>query len=191
MQIEEAKQHIEIFKMALMSKQCLGEQELEEYKLCKSIDTVLNELDKKDNYIETMHKEFDRLEGIEDNTSMLLKELVETKEHNRQLGLEIARLNNRCKKLDREAQSYLEEMVGNEGLKERTIKGLEFEIEQKDKIIDLLADDLRYYEGMGQNDLFCFDTCNHCEYCDKELCKERIKEFYMKKASEEDDAVGR
>lgn len=29
MQIKEAKQHIEIFEMALMSKQCLGEQELE------------------------------------------------------------------------------------------------------------------------------------------------------------------
>lgn len=140
-------------------------------------------------YVNTMQKEFDRLEGIEDNTSILKQELIETKEHNRQLGLEIVRLNNRCKKLDREAQSYLEEMVGDEGLKERTIKGLEFEIEQKDKIIDLLANDLRYYEGMGQNDLFCLDTCNRCEYCDKELCKERIKEFYMKKASEEDDAI--
>lgn len=155
-----------------------GDRNKANLKIEKAIEALTN-------YIETMHKEFDRLEGIEDNTSMLLKELVETKEHNRQLGLEIARLNNRCKKLDREAQSYLEEMVGDEGLKERTIKGLEFEIEQKDKIIDLLADDLRYYEGMGQNDLFCFDTCNHCEYCDKELCKERIKEFYMKKASEE------
>lgn len=139
----------------------------------EAIETVLN-------CIETMQKEFDRLEGIEDNTSMLLKELVETKEHNRQLGLEIARLNNRCKKLDREAQSYLEEMVGDEGLKERTIKGLEFEIEQKDKIIDLLADDLRYYEGMQQDQLFCIDTCEG-KMCDEEHCKERIKEYFYKK----------
>lgn len=54
MQIEEAKQHIEIFEMALRSKQCLGEQELEEYKLCQSIDTVLNELEKKDKVIDEM-----------------------------------------------------------------------------------------------------------------------------------------
>jgi septal ring factor EnvC (AmiA/AmiB activator) len=86
MQIEEAKQHIEIFEMALRSKQCLGEQELEEYKLCQSIDTVLNELDKKDNYIETMHSELDRLEGIEDNTSMLKQELKEQKEANKELN---------------------------------------------------------------------------------------------------------
>ena len=178
MQIEEAIERLKLSKSTFL----LGAEQT--IVNIEDLDTVLN-------YVDIMHKEFDRLEGIEDNTSMLLKELVETKEHNRQLGLEIARLNNRCKKLDREAQSYLEEMVGDEGLKERTIKGLEFEIEQKDKIINLLADDLRYYEGMGQNDLFCFDTCNHCEYCDKELCKERIKEFYMKKASEENDAIGK
>ena len=54
MQIKEAKQHIEIFEMALISKQCLGEQELEEYKLCQSIDIVLNELEKKDKVIDEM-----------------------------------------------------------------------------------------------------------------------------------------
>lgn len=46
------------------------------------LDTVLN-------YIETMHKEFDRLEGIEDNTAMLKQELIEAKEHNRQLAVEL------------------------------------------------------------------------------------------------------
>ena len=44
-------------------------------------------------YVDTMHKEFDRLEGIEDNTSMLKQELIETKEHNRQLALELKKKN--------------------------------------------------------------------------------------------------
>lgn len=44
-----------------------------------AIDTVLN-------YIETMHKEFDRLEGIEDNTAMLKQELKEQTEANKELN---------------------------------------------------------------------------------------------------------
>ena len=186
MQIEEAIKLLEEFKKNGYSMLYIkyGDRNKANLKIEKAIETLIN-------YVKMMHSELDRLEGIEDDTTMLKLELIEAKEHNRQLGIEIAKLNNRCNKLDREAQSYLEEMVGDEGLKERTIKGLEFEIEQKDKIINLLADDLRYYEGMGQNDLFCFDTCNHCEYCDKELCKERIKEFYMKKASEKNDAIGK
>lgn len=64
MQIEEAKQHIEIFEMALRSKQCLGEQELEEYKLCQAIDTVLNELDIYKTNNEILHGELDRI-GID------------------------------------------------------------------------------------------------------------------------------
>lgn len=38
------------------------------YNHCKAIDTVIT-------YVETMQKEFDRLEGIEDNTAMLKCEL--------------------------------------------------------------------------------------------------------------------
>ena len=118
MQIEKAIKLLEEFKKNGYSMLYIkyGDRNKTNLKIEKAIETLTN-------YVETMHKELDRLEGIEDNTSMILKELVETKEHNRQLGLEIARLNNRCKKLDREAQSYLEEMVGDEGLKERTIKG--------------------------------------------------------------------
>lgn len=100
MQIKEAKQHIEIFEMALRSKQCLGEQELEEYKLCQSIDTVINELEK------------------------------------------------------------------------------------KEKVIDLMAEELRYYNGMQQYAEFCIDTCGEKEECDKENCKNRIIERFEKKVSD-------
>ena len=165
-----------------------GGHTLPEY--IEAIDTVLNELEKKDNKIK-------ELEG-------------------------------RCRNLDKEAQSYLEELMGDSTLKNRTIKQLNLELEkkeaeidklrnsnkdllrklrnrvkevkkltryslykkefarlnkqleQKDKIIDLLADDLRYYEGMQQDQLFCIDTCEG-KMCDKEHCKERIKEYFYKK----------
>ena len=54
------------------------------------------------------------------------------------------------------------------------------ELEKKYKVIDLLADDLRYYEGMQQDQLFCIDTCEG-KMCDEEHCKERIKEYFYKK----------
>lgn len=130
----------------------------------KAIEAVLNELEKKDNKIK-------ELEG-------------------------------RCRNLDIEAQSYLEELMGDSTLKNRTIKQLNSELEKKDtlskkqynhlkkslkgqikkkdKVIDLLADDLRYYEGMQQDQLFCIDTCEG-KMCDEEHCKERIKEYFYKK----------
>ena len=108
----------------------------------EAIETVLNELEKKDNKIK-------ELEG-------------------------------RCRNLDKEAQSYLEELMGDSTLKNRTIKQLNSELEKKDKVIDLLADDLRYYEGMQQDQLFCIDTCEG-KMCDEEHCKERIKEYFYKK----------
>ena len=54
------------------------------------------------------------------------------------------------------------------------------QLEKKDTVIDLLADDLRYYEGMQQDQLFCIDTCEG-KMCDEEHCKERIKEYFYKK----------
>lgn len=92
-------------------------------------------------YVETMQKEFDRLEGIEDNTSML-----------------------------------------------------KYELNEKDKIIDLIADELRYQKGMGQDDIFCYDMCENDEgvvVCDRKNCKEHIKEYFYKRASEEDVTDGR
>ena len=124
-------------------------------------------------YIDIMKSEFDRLEGIEDNTAMLKYEL-EKKDN------KIKELEGRCRNLDKEAQSYFEELMGDSTLKNRTIKQLNSELEKKDKVIDLLADDLRYYEGMQQDQLFCIDTCEG-KMCDEEHCKERIKEYFYKK----------
>ncbi len=47
---------------------------------------ILKALEIVTNYIETMHSEFDRLEGIEDNTAMLKMELEEQTEANKELN---------------------------------------------------------------------------------------------------------
>ena len=84
MQIEEAIKLLEEFKKNGYSMLYIkyGDRNKANLKIEKAIETLIN-------YVKMMHSELDRLEGIEDNTSMLLKELVETKEHNRQLALEL------------------------------------------------------------------------------------------------------
>lgn len=64
MQIEEAKEIMNNFikDTPKMPYECLMNKEVE------AVETLLN-------YVDTMHKEFERLEGIEDNTAMLKKEL--------------------------------------------------------------------------------------------------------------------
>lgn len=60
------------------------------------LELVLNLLEKKDTLIHTMQSEFERLEDLEDNTDMLKMELekkdidiIEAKEANRQLSIEL------------------------------------------------------------------------------------------------------
>ena len=68
------------------------------------------------------------------------------------------------------------------------------ELEKKDKVIDLISDELRYQKGMRQDDIFCYDMCENDEgvvICDRENCKEHIKEYFYKRAGEENDAVGK
>ena len=66
----------------------------------EAIETVLNELEKKDN--------------------------------------KIKELESRCRNLDKEAQSYFEELMGDSTLKNRTIKQLNLELEKKEAEIDKL-----------------------------------------------------
>ena len=57
------------------------------------------------------------------------------------------------------------------------------ELEKKDKIIDKMADALKYYCGEGQDRYFCEEICRD-KYCDKENCKGRIIEYFEKKVGE-------
>lgn len=56
-------------------------------------------------------------------------------------------------------------------------------LEKKDKIIDLVAETLRYYNGMEQEQCFCIDICGEKE-CDMKNCKDRIKQYYERKVEE-------
>lgn len=60
---------------------------------------------------------------------------------------------------------------------------LNAELEKKDKIIELMTEELRYQNGMQQDYMFCIDMCDG-KSCDKENCKERIKQYFEKKVEE-------
>ena len=57
------------------------------------------------------------------------------------------------------------------------------ECENKGKQIDLMADAMRYYNGMQQEQEFCIEICEKKE-CNIEKCKECIKQYYENKAKE-------
>lgn len=54
------------------------------------------------------------------------------------------------------------------------------ELKKKDKVIDLIVEMLRYYNGMHQEQCFCIDICENIE-CDEDNCYNRIKEYFYKK----------
>lgn len=56
-------------------------------------------------------------------------------------------------------------------------------LEEKDKVIDLMAEAMRYYNGMQQKQEFCIDICEEKE-CNIEKCKDCIKQYYENEAKE-------
>lgn len=99
--------------------------------ILKGIDIkfFLNGMTEQSNYI------VDKADEINIAIDTVLSELE--KQDNK-----IKELEGRCRNLDKEAQSYLEELMGDSTLKNRTIKQLNLELEKKDKIIDLMAEQL-------------------------------------------------
>ncbi len=86
MQIEEAidviKNEIDDFVIGDYCVEICEQKELCKDGECRfsiAIDTLIT-------YVETMHSELDRLEGIEDNTAMLMQELTEQKVANNELN---------------------------------------------------------------------------------------------------------
>lgn len=84
----------------------------------------------------------------------------------------IKELEGRCRNLDKEAQSYLEELMGDSTLKNRTIKQLNSKLEKADTVIDLMADKL-----VEAHEWFYSEFDNYT--------KEDFKQYFYKKASEE------
>lgn len=66
------------------------------------------------------------------------------------------------------------------------IENQKAELEKKDKIIDEMAETLRYYNGMKQEQCFCIDICGEKE-CDMKNCKDIIKQYFEKKVGINND----
>ncbi len=106
--------------------------------------------------------------AIETVLSMLKekdKQIDKLKKHNDDL---LRKLRNRVKEV-KKLQKY--------SLYKEEFSRLNKQLQNKDKIIDLMAERLRYYNGMQQKQEFCIDICEGKE-CNIKKCKERIKQYF-------------
>lgn len=91
-------------------------------------------------------------------------------------------------KLDNDKE-YLEQcnpfsdLVNEVRLDNKSIEIVLSMLEEKDKTIDLMAEAMRYYNGMQQEQEFCIEICEKKE-CNIEKCKECIKQYFENKAKE-------
>lgn len=86
---------------------------------------------------------------------------------------QIKELSGRCKNLDREAQSYLEELAGDSGLKDRIIK-------IQDKVIDMMAEYIEELTGSCPNDIYDWKEIDCENICNDPMKQCWIKYFYNK-----------
>lgn len=93
------------------------------------------------------------------------KQIDKLKKHNDDL---LRKLRNRVKEV-KKLQKY--------SLYKEEFSRLNKQLQNKDKIIDLMAERLRYYNGMQQKQEFCIDICEGKE-CNIKKCKERIKQYF-------------
>lgn len=157
MQIEEAKKILSDEITALN----VGHEKYE-----KAVETLIY-------YIEMMHSELDRLEGIEDNTAMLKYE-VEKKE------AEIYKLRNTNKDLLKKLRNRVKEVkkLTRYSLYKKEFATLNKQLEKKNKVIDKMAEKLVEAHGWFYSE---FDN----------YTKEDWKEYFYKRVGEEYDAIGR
>lgn len=95
----------------------------------------------------------------------------------------------------KETLKTMKENIDKKYLKTRNSEAIETILnllEKKDKQIsklknenDEMAETLRYYNGMQQEQCFCIDICGEKE-CDMKNCKDRIKQYFERKVDKED-----
>lgn len=152
------ERHISNLKQYIKDDEIIEKDGSDFANFCKGhIDDIQALID----YIKIMHKEFDRLEGIEDNTAMLKKELEESK---------------------KETQGIYDDYqdLGKEYYK------LQCELEKAEKVIDEMAeyiDNITFVDEKGDYGCdFELLTKTTCKYNGN--CKECIKEYFYKKVSD-------
>lgn len=160
-------------------------------KICKETETPYFENKVKILEIYLIERDYKFSEIILNLIEKQLKELekkditiIETKEANRQLSIELQKKDKQIEKLKqskiRQLERYKKYKENIDNQHEKIYEDLVEEIEFKDKIIDLIAETLRYYNGMKQEQCFCIDICGEKE-CDMKNCKDRIKQYFERK----------
>lgn len=99
------------------------------------------------------------------------KQIDKLKKHNDEL---LRKLRNRVKEV-KKLEKY--------SIYKEEFSRLNKQLQNKDKQIDLMAEAMRYYNGMQQEQEFCIEICEKKE-CNIEKCKECIKQYFENKAKE-------
>lgn len=99
------------------------------------------------------------------------KQIDKLKKHNDEL---LRKLRNRVKEV-KKLEKY--------SLYKEEFSRLNKQLQNKDKQIDLMAEAMRYYNGMQQEQEFCIEICEKKE-CNIEKCKDCIKQYFENKAKE-------
>jgi len=103
--------------------------------------------------------------------AVMQQQIDKLKRHNNNL---LRKLRNRVKEV-KKLQKY--------SLYKEEFSRLNKQLQNKDKQIDLMAEAMRYYNGMQQEQEFCIEICEKKE-CNIEKCKECIKQYFEEKAKE-------
>lgn len=141
----------------------------------QAIERLKSKLDNDKEYLEQCNPFSDLVNEVRlDNKSIEIvlsmlkekdKQIDKLKKHNDDL---LRKLRNRVKEV-KKLQKY--------SLYKEEFSRLNKQLQNKDKIIDLMAERLRYYNGMQQKQEFCIDICEGKE-CNIKKCKERIKQYF-------------
>ena len=97
--------------------------------------------------------------------AVMQQQIDKLKRHNNNL---LRKLRNRVKEV-KKLQKY--------SLYKEEFSRLNKQLQNKDKIKDLMAERLRYYNGMQQKQEFCIDICEGKE-CNIKKSKERKKQYF-------------
>lgn len=100
----------------------------------------------------------------------------------KKLQEEFKQVDHECERLEEKEVRLIKE---NEQLRTEVNSVKKDNGELKDKVIDRMAEELRYQVGMQQDSLFCIDICENEKDCDMDKCKERIIKHVYKQCDNE------
>jgi hypothetical protein len=121
-------------------------------------------------------KWFYNLRGSIDESNMLFDEDIEVK-CGKETIEQITTVLNLIQKQQEEIKFQKDINKMEKKRYKQTKKSLKGQIIKANKIIDLIAETLRYYNGVRQEQEFCIDICGKKE-CNIKKCANRIKQYF-------------